>query len=120
MDHPCSCAGHHRDEGELGAEYTLYQKIYKDGVECLNERVEGSGVTVFKTWEDRLNRDKVCFYYKVDIHIHYALVHNNNREFHCCSSWRATMTTSYSSIYRKKNNLQIRKHKIYININGIL
>ena len=59
MDHQCGCGGHHKDEGELGIEYSLHQKINFEEFECLNEREDGSGVKVFKAWEDRLNKDTV-------------------------------------------------------------
>ena len=38
---------------------SLYQKIDTEKLECLNESEEGAGKTVFKAWEDRLDRDKV-------------------------------------------------------------
>lgn len=59
MDPNCSCNGEHSHECEIGVQYTLYQKINKEEVECLNEREDGSGVAVFKPWEERLTRDKV-------------------------------------------------------------
>lgn len=51
----CNCGSTH-DATELGVSYTLYEKIDKDRVECLNEIVEGSGAKVFKTWEERLDK----------------------------------------------------------------
>ncbi|KAG7208521.1 hypothetical protein KM043_014740 [Ampulex compressa] len=57
MSHQCGCGTAH-DEGELGIQYNLYQKIDIDYVECLNESEEGSGVTVFKPWEDKLDKEK--------------------------------------------------------------
>lgn len=57
MAHQCGC-GHAHDETEVGIQYNLYQKIDLDNVECLNECEEGSGATVFKRWEDRLDRNK--------------------------------------------------------------
>ncbi|XP_011690667.1 PREDICTED: PITH domain-containing protein CG6153 [Wasmannia auropunctata] len=57
MEHQCNhCNGHHT--AELGASYSLFEKIDKDRVECLNELEEGSGIKVFKTWEDRLDRSQ--------------------------------------------------------------
>ncbi|XP_043275282.1 PITH domain-containing protein GA19395 isoform X2 [Venturia canescens] len=58
MESNCSCNGDHSHDCEIGVQYTLYQKINRDDVECLNEREDGSGVMVFKPWEERLNRDK--------------------------------------------------------------
>lgn len=57
----CNCGEAH-DEENLGIDYNLYEKIDILNVECLNECEEGSGATVFKPWEDRLNRSKVIIY----------------------------------------------------------
>ncbi|XP_011170428.1 PITH domain-containing protein 1 [Solenopsis invicta] len=51
----CACGASH-DTSELGFNYNLYEKIDKDSVQCLNELVEGTGATVFKPWEERLDR----------------------------------------------------------------
>lgn len=37
---------------------SLYKKIDTDRVLCWNEAEEGTGKTVFKAWEDRLEREK--------------------------------------------------------------
>lgn len=58
MAYHCNCGDVH-DTTELGVRYTLYEKIDKDRVECLNESEEGSGIKVFKTWEERLDRSEV-------------------------------------------------------------
>ncbi len=56
----CGCPHGHADDGnELGAHYTLFQKVDLVNVVCLNEEVEGSGKTVFKPWNERLCRQKV-------------------------------------------------------------
>ena len=57
MAHQCSCGDVH-NETEMGIQYNLYGKIDTQNVECLNECEEGSGATVFKPWEDRLDRNK--------------------------------------------------------------
>ncbi|XP_046402358.1 PITH domain-containing protein GA19395 [Ischnura elegans] len=59
--HGHSCAGDHDhdDTPEMGFQYSLYQKIDRENMECLNESVEGAGKEVFKTWEDRLNVEKI-------------------------------------------------------------
>ena len=44
---------------ELGIQYSLYQKIDLENVSCLNEEIDGSGKTVFKSWENRKKRDQV-------------------------------------------------------------
>lgn len=51
-----SCCGHGDDIDETNSiAYSLYQKIDLANVECLNEQVDGSGVKVFKAWNDRLS-----------------------------------------------------------------
>nr|XP_012134804.1 PREDICTED: PITH domain-containing protein GA19395 isoform X1 [Megachile rotundata] len=57
MAHQCGCGGAH-NEGELGVQYNLYEKIDIENVECLNECEEASGATVFKPWEKRLDKNK--------------------------------------------------------------
>lgn len=54
-DH-ASCCDHGDGTDETNSiTYSLYQKIDLANVECLNERVDGSGVKVFKSWSERLN-----------------------------------------------------------------
>lgn len=69
-----SCAGNHDhdDTPEMGIEYSLYEKIDKQQLECLNEAEEDSGKTVFKPWSERLNLDTVslfCFYVEQIIYL---------------------------------------------------
>lgn len=61
--HSCDGDHDHDETPELGLQYSLYSKIDKDNLECLNESVEGSGKTVFKPWEERLdfNTVRLCF-----------------------------------------------------------
>lgn len=61
MAHQFSCEGDHDHDNtpEMGIQYSLYAKIDKDNLECLNESVEGSGKTIFKPWEERLNFETV-------------------------------------------------------------
>ncbi|CAH1108996.1 unnamed protein product [Psylliodes chrysocephalus] len=40
---------------EVGIHYSLFSKIDKEKLECLNESVEHAGKKVFKPWEDRLS-----------------------------------------------------------------
>lgn len=54
----CHNCGNHAVT-ESGPCCTLYEKIDIARVQCLNELAEGSGVTVFKPWEERLDRTKV-------------------------------------------------------------
>ena len=55
----CGC-GHGPNVDQLATLYTLYSKIDKEHVECLNESTENSGKSVFKPWDERLLHDKVC------------------------------------------------------------
>ncbi|KAK3089541.1 hypothetical protein FSP39_004413 [Pinctada imbricata] len=52
---------HDHDHGpeDLSAQYSLYNKIDTEKVQCLNEAEDGSGKTVFKPWEQRLDKEKV-------------------------------------------------------------
>ncbi|KAI5743154.1 hypothetical protein M8J77_015135 [Diaphorina citri] len=56
--HCCGEEDHSHDDTELGIQYSLYKHIDTENVECLNETVDGSGKTIFKPWEDRLNKEK--------------------------------------------------------------
>ncbi|KYN04211.1 PREDICTED: PITH domain-containing protein CG6153 [Cyphomyrmex costatus] len=56
MEHRCNCGSVH--DTEIGVNYNLFEKIDKDRVECLNEHEEDSGIKVFKTWEERLDRSE--------------------------------------------------------------
>ncbi|KAJ8681149.1 hypothetical protein QAD02_016936 [Eretmocerus hayati] len=58
MAHSHGCCNHSHDERELGVQYNLYEKIDLHNVECLNEYGDGSGVKVFKSWENRLDHTK--------------------------------------------------------------
>lgn len=57
--HSCGGDSNHDDTPEMGLEYSLYAKIDLANLECLNEASDGSGKTVFKPWEDRLNFNTV-------------------------------------------------------------
>ena len=60
--HQCSPGCDHGAAGLVGEEsgvaYSLYQKIDMNQLTCLNEETDGSGKTVFKPWETRLDREK--------------------------------------------------------------
>lgn len=90
-----SCAGNHNhdDTPEMGIEYSLYEKIDKQQLECLNEAEENSGKTVFKPWSERLNLDTVSvLFFKEAIEI-------------CCvlhSVWRAIVTLNCYSTSRSR------------------
>ncbi|XP_026477915.1 PITH domain-containing protein GA19395-like [Ctenocephalides felis] len=57
VNHGHSCEGDHKHDNtpEMGLQYSLYEKIDTENLECLNETNEGSGKTIFKPWEERLN-----------------------------------------------------------------
>lgn len=40
---------------EMGIQYSLFSKINMDNLECLNEVAEGSGRSVFRSYENRLD-----------------------------------------------------------------
>ena len=58
-EHGGPSSGRPLNEGASGVEYSLYSKIVMDEVECLNEAEENSGRTVFKSWENRMDKEKV-------------------------------------------------------------
>lgn len=61
-DHNHDCAADTSDSDhsqEIGVQYSLFTKIDMENLECLNESEEGSGKTVFKPYEERLNFEKV-------------------------------------------------------------
>lgn len=52
------CCNHGDDIDETNSiAYSLYQKIDTANVECLNEQVDGSGIKVFKPWNERLSAE---------------------------------------------------------------
>ena len=53
--------GHNHISEEKGFEYFLYKKIDFIHLEVLNESEEGSGKAVFKSWEERLDTNKVIY-----------------------------------------------------------
>lgn len=58
------CDGHdhdHAGDDEIGVQYNLYQKIDIENLQCLNETIDGSGKTVFKSWDRRLDRTQVKY-----------------------------------------------------------
>ena len=55
------CDHNHDINEEKGLEYSLYKKIDFTHLEVLNEAEEGSGKSVFKPWDERLDTNKVCF-----------------------------------------------------------
>lgn len=59
--HSCEGDHDHDETPEMGIQYSLYSKIDKENLECLNEASEGSGKLVFKPWEQRLSREEVGY-----------------------------------------------------------
>ncbi|KAL4706037.1 hypothetical protein ACJJTC_014259 [Scirpophaga incertulas] len=54
------CSDNHdcdHSSDETGILYNLFEKIDKENLECLNESIEGSGKTVFKPWDKRLDTE---------------------------------------------------------------
>ncbi len=64
--HDGGCGHSHSAEDKEGAErgtlFSLYLKIDKERVECLNEERDGSGKDVFKPWDKRLEKDLVIIF----------------------------------------------------------
>lgn len=60
-EHGRCCDGeqNHDETPEMGVQYSLYLKIDKHNLECLNEATQNTGKAVFKPWEERLNFDTV-------------------------------------------------------------
>ncbi|XP_066060399.1 PITH domain-containing protein 1 isoform X2 [Chamaea fasciata] len=52
----CRCCG--EEAAERGAAWGLYLRIDRQRLQCLNERREGSGATVFRPWEERRDRSQ--------------------------------------------------------------
>lgn len=61
MQHSCSRTCQHVDENNVG-QWNLYTKIDKYNLQCYNEKHDGSGKEVFRAWDERLDRSKVCFH----------------------------------------------------------
>lgn len=63
--HHCDGSHDHDDTPEMGIQYSLYEKIDKENLQCLNEVLEGSGKAIFKPWEERLNFDvvRLCLHF---------------------------------------------------------
>jgi hypothetical protein len=59
--HGCDGDDNHDETPEMGLQYSLYSKIDIGNLECLNEKIEGSGKDVFKAWENRMDFEKVSF-----------------------------------------------------------
>lgn len=53
------CCNHGDDAAEsFQSGYSLYQKINTVNLECLNEKLDGSGAKVFKPWTERFNAEE--------------------------------------------------------------
>uniref|UniRef100_A0A8C5DMR8 PITH domain-containing protein 1 n=2 Tax=Gouania willdenowi TaxID=441366 RepID=A0A8C5DMR8_GOUWI len=55
--HGCGCAAEH-EPAERGVEFSLYQRIDLDQMQCLNESRDGHGRLVFKPYDQRKDREK--------------------------------------------------------------
>ena len=56
--HHCECSQEIKTEN-LAVLYNLYSRIDLQNLECLNESIENSGKSVFRPWDERLDREKV-------------------------------------------------------------
>ena len=61
-DHSGGCC-HSADDVEsadnIGLLYSLYSKIDLENLTTLNEEQEGSGKSIFRSWDERLSKEKV-------------------------------------------------------------
>ena len=63
-NHSSGCCHSHSEEvdtNNTGFLYSLYSKIDLEKLQCLNEVVENSGKTVFRSYDDRLSKEFVGF-----------------------------------------------------------
>lgn len=76
-DHGHHCHGHDHshDAEDNSAQFNLYLKVDLDHVECLNEEREGSGRTVFKPWDQRLDLER-CVESDVDAELLFNIPFN--------------------------------------------
>lgn len=51
----CVVQRNKKNADSTGLRYSLYNKIDRINLECLNERIQGSGKNAFKTWENRMD-----------------------------------------------------------------
>ena len=59
FNHNCNktCCDHADAGAEDAASWSLFSKIDTQNLQCLNEEVDGSCKKIFRSWDDRLNRD---------------------------------------------------------------
>lgn len=94
--HSCEGDNNHHESPETGLEYSLYAKIDRENLECLNEAVDGSGKTIFKPWEERLNFNVVgTKYYDFLV----SKMVNTYLHFMLCSMWNRMQTRNCCLIY---------------------
>lgn len=98
---------HTGDEVERGLQYSLFMKIDLSHLECLNEDREGSGQSVFKSWDNRHQREDVSVaWFGTDVewtdHSYSDQCNTNQCTFWLfCSLSSLRMIQNCSSIYRK-------------------
>jgi len=54
----CASDAVHFDHGEAEQQYNMFTYIDRDKVNVLNEEIEGTGIQVFKAWDDRFDKSK--------------------------------------------------------------
>jgi hypothetical protein len=62
---------HDHDGPERGAEESLYSRIDRDNVRCLNEREPNSGKNVIKPWNEREDTTKVTLSFGFHTYMRY-------------------------------------------------
>lgn len=51
----------HESANDYTEEWNLNSRIDIQNVQCLNERVDGSAKKIFRSWDERLNRNYVIY-----------------------------------------------------------
>jgi hypothetical protein len=61
FEHNCNKANcdHQPSSEDIVSESNLLSKIDLENLQCLNEEIDGSCKKVFRSWDDRLNREHV-------------------------------------------------------------
>ena len=65
FDHNCNHAQcDHEPTTDDASEWNLNTRIDLENLQCLNEEIDGSCKKIFRSWDDRLNREYVIMIFK--------------------------------------------------------
>jgi hypothetical protein len=61
FEHNCNnhAACDHEATSDDATEWNLNQRIDLENLQCLNEEIDGSCKKIFRSWDDRLNKENV-------------------------------------------------------------